>query len=290
VRPSRPFVCGVWVSQSPTFATNSGIVIDGEDAVLIDPGLTWEDLRRAKRFLRQRGARVRFIIMTHGHWDHLLGPVAFLGVEVIAHRSYLRILDKQRHNLIRQVASWRMGKAAGPVADFVPPRPTVTFANHVVLHVHNRELVLMHTPGHAPDHCAVFIPDVGLLWAGDMLSDREPPMAMDSVPRYIQTLRALHALPVRALVPGHGTPTRDPQEIHRRFRQDLRYLESLQRCVTRQVAQGTSRDETVRACRDVTFVQPNSYPNAHVWNVESAYVALGGMAAEGLIGWEKDWL
>ncbi len=286
----NPLWCGVWVHQSETFATNSGVVIDGSDALLIDPGLTPEDLGRIRSLLRQRRATVRFVILTHGHWDHLLGPAYFPDCEVIVQHSYLRMIGEHRRDLMRQVARWQVEGGFLSANEFEPPRPTVIFDRRAVLYLVSRKFVLIHAPGHAPDQCAVFLPEAGLLWAGDMLSDREPPMVMDSVSRYMRTLRHLRALPVRALVPGHGAPTGDPCVIRRRFDQDLAYLDSLWRCVTCQVARGRSCDETMMACRDVRFVQPDSYPNAHEWNIESAYVAAGGMTDGGLSGWEKDWL
>lgn len=283
-------VAGVWVGQSPTFATNSGVLIDGSRVVLIDPGLTLRDLSAVKSLLRRRESRARFVVLTHGHWDHLLGAASFPASDVIAQRSYVRVIRSHRQDLMRQVARWQDEASTASSEQFKPPRPTVTFDREMTLRLNDGAFVLIHAPGHAPDQCAVFVPHVGLLWAGDMLSDREPPMAMDGVPRYIETLKRLRELPVRALVPGHGTPTRDAATIRRRFEQDLAYLETLHRCVTCCVRRGVSLAETLTACGDVSFVQPDSYPNAHVWNIESAYVASGGIAAEVPIGWEKDWL
>jgi hydroxyacylglutathione hydrolase len=290
VRTPDAFVRDVWVFQSHTYATNSGIILDGSDAVLIDPGLTPEDLELLRRFLRHREARARFVILTHAHWDHLLGAAAFPGCDIVAQQRYLQGIQRHRQDLVRQVTRWQAEEGLVPDTGFLPPWPTVTFDRRVSLHLDNRELILIHAPGHSPDQCAVFVPDVGLLWAGDMLSDGEPPMAMDGIPHYIQTLRDLQGLPIQALVPGHGTPTDEPPTIRRRFRQDVAYLESLQQCVIRQVQRDASMEATLVACREVRFVQPDSYPYAHVWNIESAYAALREKAGKGPIGWEKDWL
>jgi glyoxylase-like metal-dependent hydrolase (beta-lactamase superfamily II) len=283
-------VAGVWVGQSPTFATNTGVLLDGSEAVLIDPGLTPQDLSAVKSLLRRLESRARFMVLTHGHWDHLVGAASFPASDVMAQRFYVRVIRRHRQDLMRQVARWRDETSTASGVQFKPPQPTVTFDREMTLRLTDRTFVLIHAPGHAPDQCAVFVPDVGLLWAGDMLSDREPPMAMDGIPRYIETLERLRELPVGTLVPGHGTPTRDAATIRRRFEHDLAYLETLHRCVTRCVGRGASLADTLTACGDVSFVQPDSYPNAHVWNIESAFVASGGIAAEGPNGWEKDWL
>jgi glyoxylase-like metal-dependent hydrolase (beta-lactamase superfamily II) len=280
----------VWVLQSQTYATNSGVIFDGTDAILIDPGLTPDDLEHLREFLRRRKVRVRFTVLTHGHWDHLLGADIFPRSDVIAQQAYLAERREHFHDVKRQVAHWRAEMDITAGADFAPPRPTVTFDRRMSLYLENRKLILIHAPGHSPDQCAIYIPDVGLLWAGDMLSDREPPMAMGGIPCYLRTLKHLRVLPLRVLVPGHGMPTRDRRTIHRRFEQDLAYLESLQRCVIGQVQQDASLQDVLSACRNVKFVQPDNYPNAHVWNIESAYAAFVGWDGDGPIGWEKDWL
>ena len=48
----RRLARGVWVRQSATFATNSGVVIDGPEAALIDPGLTPDDVCAVKCLFR----------------------------------------------------------------------------------------------------------------------------------------------------------------------------------------------------------------------------------------------
>ena len=147
---------------------------------------------------------------------------------------------------------------------------------------------MLHAPGHAPDHCAVYEPSAGLLWAGDMLSDLEVPMPMWRFSAYRATLRHLSELDVRILVPGHGTPTGDPDVISGRFSQDQAYLAAVQTCVSREVDRAASLAEVMGMCGGVPFAQPDDYPHARKWNIEQAYLEAGGEAA-GVVGWEKDW-
>ena len=278
-----------WVAQSEVFATNSGLFIVDDGATLIDPGITPPELEAIAAFVASRGATVRGLVLTHAHWDHLLGPQAFPGAMVIAHRGYSDVIRRRHHDLQRQVADWRRAGAWSTCRDFAPPLPDVTFDGQLTVHLGSPALSVLYAPGHAPDHCVVYDAAVGLLWAGDMLSDLEIPMVMDRFATYRETLRQLAALDVRVLIPGHGTPTDDAQDIRRRFSQDLDYLDAVWECVTQGMACGRSLDETVVYCRGIRPAQPDDYPNAHTWNVEQAYAEMGGASVEP-IGWEKEWM
>ncbi|PRZ02739.1 hypothetical protein BCE75_11710 [Isoptericola sp. CG 20/1183] len=86
--------------------------------------------------------------------------------------------------------------------------------------------------GHAPGHAALWLPDTGVLLAGDMLSDVEPPLPFDEitgrtdVASYRAGLDRLAPYVARAavLVPGHGTVTTEPL---RRLEKDLRLLAAM---------------------------------------------------------------
>jgi glyoxylase-like metal-dependent hydrolase (beta-lactamase superfamily II) len=92
--------------------------------------------------------------------------------------------------------------------------------------------------GHAPGHGAVFLPDSGVLIAGDMCSDIEMPFVVDSgepedvVDRlrdYRSGLSRLAAVAgVRQVVPGHGRAG-DAAEFRRRIEADFAYLDLLER-------------------------------------------------------------
>ena len=95
------------------------------------------------------------------------------------------------------------------------------------------EAQLIVHDGHAPGHGAVFLPDTGVLIAGDMCSDVEIPLldmvAADPLGDYRTGLERLAAVSgVRQMVPGHGH-VGDAAEFRRRLAADSAYLDALAR-------------------------------------------------------------
>src|SRR5438270_9548780 len=90
-----------WVTQSELFHTNSGIWIAAGDACLVDPGIYPEEIAGIVRFVADLGATVRMIILTHSHWDHILGPEHFPGVRVLAQAEYRAVVRDHSDVILR---------------------------------------------------------------------------------------------------------------------------------------------------------------------------------------------
>ena len=82
-------------------------------------------------------------------------------------------------------------------------------------------------------------------------------------------MEKLSALKITAIIPGHGSPTRDQAEAHKRVAEDLEYLHVLKAAVEKAVHKGASLEETVDLCRDIPIRVPEDNMQAHEWNVES---------------------
>ncbi len=289
LRALSPTCC---ISQSRVYATNSAIFHSGRESVLVDPGVTPMELNAIRAFISARRSVARALVLTHAHWDHIMGPAWFPGVPILAHRAYAAVLNAHAHHLQQLVTRWRHAEGLAPEPAYALPQPDCSFDEQVTVEFGDHELLIVAAPGHAPDHCALYEPESGLLFAGDMLSDLEIPMVMDSFAAYRQTMSRLAGLQVRVLVPGHGTPTADPVEISDRFAHDGAYLDAVSACASQAVARGATLTESVKACEHIRFTQPDEYPNAHRWNIEQAYLEAGGEVEgdAGLIGWEQDWL
>lgn len=279
----------LWVTQSALFATNSGIFVSGDRALLIDPGIPPQNVAAIARFVAERGATPQAIVITHGHWDHILGPEHFPGVPVVAQARYLDVLDAHGSDLKRQVETWASQNWIRRAQPFVPPSPTYAFDTELTLAVNDLRLRLIHAPGHAPDQCVIYHEASGTLWAADMLTDTEVPFVMHSLDAFAATLAFLATLDVRVLVPGHGTPATDAREIRTRIAEDRAYLAELRACVTAALAARKTMAETVTACANIPYPRPCDVAEAHRWNVEGAYVEFGGQA-EGVVGWDNEWL
>ena len=89
--------------------------------------------------------------------------------------------------------------------------------------------VLVHA-AHARSHGALFLPEAGVLLAGDMLSDVEIPLldlsADDPVGDYLAALTLLESVGAGTVVPGHGRVGHG-DELRRRIEADRRYLAAL---------------------------------------------------------------
>src|SRR5512132_3639931 len=79
---------GVLVRQSVAFQMNSIALLHPEHAVLVDPGVLPSELDDfAARVAQARPAKVT-LVLTHGHWDHVLGRPWWPQAEVVAHDRF----------------------------------------------------------------------------------------------------------------------------------------------------------------------------------------------------------
>lgn len=278
----------LWVAESTSFLTNVGLLIDEGQALLIDPGLLPAEIEAVRAHVVEQGASPQAILLTHSHWDHILGPERLPGVKTVAQAAFPEVVNGRRGARIRrQVEKWEADQAVGRAKPFVIPSPDETFADRRTLIVGNLALQLMHAPGHAADQLVAYEPGSGALWAADMLSDLEIPYVGHSLVAYERTLAMLSMLDVHVLVPGHGHVAMKPEEIRGRFTCDIAYLAELRARVERAVREGRTAEETVERCADMLLAYPEENERPHRMNTESAFLELGGEAGESRIGWDR---
>lgn len=181
--------------RTPTLApaTHTNVYLVGEhEVVVVDPASEYPDeqtrLSALCRELVAEGRVFREILLTHEHHDHIGGVEALrreLGVPVRAHRETIRLLEG-------------VLEVDGEIA----PDEVIALPGRLGL-----RLRAIFTPGHTPGHLCFFEETTGALLAGDMVAGIgsivvDPPDG--DMSDYMDSLRKLRALPVKALYPAHG--------------------------------------------------------------------------------------
>lgn len=187
------------------FAENSWLLIDGDRAVLIDPGFsTQPEFSAFRKTLQESGATLQAVLLTHAHLDHVLGlnqVLRFAQVPVHLNHSDLTFWKS-----IEQQAAMFGVSASG--FSFIPePLPEQSgFRIGPFL------FDVLYTPGHSPDHVSLSLPDHQVLIAGDLLFRESIGRTdlykgdFDLLERSIR--EKLYTLPDETLVcPGHGPTT-----------------------------------------------------------------------------------
>lgn len=216
---------GVLVATSSFALTTTTVVAGSEDGcLLIDPGVTVAELAGLAAELGTRGLAPVVAWSTHPHWDHVLWSRELGDAPRYAAPAAVLIAESERDGILDGVQASApghdlplVGQLTALAASAIPWRGPAT---EVIVH-----------DGHAPGHGAVFLPDAGVLVAGDMCSDVEIPLldtvATDPLGDYRTGLERLAALPrVRQVVPGHGH-VGDAEEFRRRLAADSAYLDTV---------------------------------------------------------------
>jgi glyoxylase-like metal-dependent hydrolase (beta-lactamase superfamily II) len=137
---------------------NCFIIADDKtkEAVVIDPGDDAEDILR---IVREKDLKVRYIVNTHGHFDHVGANKALkeaTGAAIVIHEADAAILASAP----RQSAAFGMNPVSSPAADRYVKHGDVISAGEVSLKV-------LHTPGHTPGGISLL--EEGMVFTGDAL-------------------------------------------------------------------------------------------------------------------------
>lgn len=230
MRRLNGIVPGIYVENCITYSTNTTVVVGADGGCLVvDPGVTVTDLRDLVADLAEAGLRPVAGFATHPHWDHVLWDRDLGDVPRYASAAAATAADRERASLIDGAADSAPGHDPELIARLTPLAP----GSSEVSWSGPPTMVVTHD-GHAPGHSALFLPGSGVLIAGDMCSDIEIPLldldSADPAGDYRAGLESLAALPVRLVVPGHGSVT-GADGFRERVDADRRYLDDLGRGV-----------------------------------------------------------
>jgi glyoxylase-like metal-dependent hydrolase (beta-lactamase superfamily II) len=199
----------------------------------IDAGLPhdWETLQRVVRDLGRTLDDLAAVVLTHAHIDHTgfaeqartdAGATLYLPEgdgELATHQ--LRAAKSERNPMLymrygaTRTLFWTMGRAGAFRSR--PLREFQTYRDGEVLESVPGKPVAVGTPGHTFGHTALFLPDRGVLFAGDALVTRNPytggigPQLVSraATADSAQALRSLDRIAetgANTLLPGHGEP------------------------------------------------------------------------------------
>lgn len=176
-----------WVRRYADWDLNIGVVAGTAGVLVID---TRENAAQATELLeevrRLASGPVRWVVNTHAHFDHTFGNSVFAaaGATIHAHESAAAQLDEE-----------------------VPVDQT--FASARVIDLGDRRVELLHLGnGHTDGDAVVVVPDVDVVFAGDLIEESAPPSYGDDCyplewPDTVDRLAGLLSATAR-VVPGHG--------------------------------------------------------------------------------------
>ncbi len=196
---------GVHVAQSYDFGDFTFIQTSA-GLVAIDTGTSPDRVLAAMADLGLKDqAPVSHLILTHAHFDHVGGAAAVRGpdTQVIASEGFPAEAERQRHYVPRDLT----GTGASPDSDVKPDR---LIGERTSLVVGDTEFVLIPVRGgETPDALMVYMPAIGLLFAGDvMMPYLGVPFTAEGSPEgLLETLRYIRELAPRQLIEGHTTLT-----------------------------------------------------------------------------------
>jgi len=189
---------------------NIGFVVGGSGVAVIDPGGSLRDGERLRQeILRVTRLPIRFVVMTHGHPDHIFGAGAFQRdrPQFVGHsRLPLTLATRGEYyrKRLEEVLGAGRGGAVAPRAGVVVP-PTRLIEHTGTLDLGGRTLELTAYPrAHSDCDLTVRDPRTSTLFAGDLLFVERVPSLDGSLRGWMTALNSLKTVKALRAVPGHG--------------------------------------------------------------------------------------
>lgn len=234
-------------------ASSIYVIQQGSDACIIDTGRFDPSYKALTDILEKNGLRVRYIILTHDHYDHVGNAhrvrEAF-GGQIIAHALDRPLLENPlslyEEDIMRR---WYGSSVHEAWADMGFSRPTIDkmragaklhfnepvavdryCSEEISLDLAGLELRLLHTPGHSPGSLSVHVPSSNSVYTGDLTFWINPcrPYPIGNALNCLKSLERVAALEPAYCGHGHYRGVESPAlwlreliDRHHRLRDDI---------------------------------------------------------------------
>jgi hydroxyacylglutathione hydrolase len=178
---------------------------DSGKCLIVDPGCTDpKQQQKLKKFLHDKTLIPEYILLTHGHFDHVSGVAwakSAFSCPVAMHRDDLFLLNNATQH------AGLFGFTVDP-----PPVPDRYIIDGEVVAFGNSEISIIHVPGHSPGSVCLYSANDNLLICGDVLFSgsigRTDLFGGDHALLIRGIREKLMVLPRETVVwPGHGPKT-----------------------------------------------------------------------------------
>jgi len=209
------------------FISNAAFVVTPEGVLVVDalgsPALA-EELIAAIRSITT--APIKWVVATHYHADHIYGLQAFkaIGAQVIAEK------DAQLY-LHSETAALRLQASREELFPWIDEKTQLIEADRwisgpITVKMGGLDFLIQPTgPAHTPEDLIVYVPQLKLLMAGDLVfRARVPFVGQADSGRWIGALDRLLGFDTQVIIPGHGPVSTTAREDLQMTRDYLAYL------------------------------------------------------------------
>jgi glyoxylase-like metal-dependent hydrolase (beta-lactamase superfamily II) len=190
-----------WVDDGAlSLGIASYALLSGDHALVYDTHVAPDRARAIRAELTARGARRFTVVLSHWHLDHVAGTEAFADCEVIANPRTAAHLATHKQQI--EAGTYDSPPAINPLI-----LPNRLFDGHLALDGFAERVELLTFNIHSDDATVLWLPDRGILLAGDTLEDTvtyvsEP----ENLAHHLADLARLAALHPTRVLPNHGAP------------------------------------------------------------------------------------
>lgn len=198
---------GLWVVEAhlPDFQVRGALVAGSERAVLFDSLSHPNDMEGVGELVPDLPLS---LVYSHGDWDHAWGTCGITRPldEVIAHERCGHRFSREIPETLTTMRLQEPGRYQS--IELIPP--TRVFKEELALDLGGITLELLAHPGHTPDSIVGFVPEWGILLAGDSVETPLPFLNSGSpLEEWASTLdQWAHRLdewnPTPTVIPSHG--------------------------------------------------------------------------------------
>lgn len=238
----------IYVAQStdPVFNSNSLVIVNDDDVILVDSHVTPAKARDLIKSIKAITPKpITALVNSHHHWDHAHGNQVFTDIPIIGHEfTYMKLatapLDEPTYvsGLNGNAATLKRVKSqiaetddpqererletylelftehSNDFDEIRPVPPTITLNERMTLYRGDREIQLIFLGrAHTGGDLAVYFPQEKVVFTGDMAFAGPSFLGDGYVDEWPQTLENLKALDFDVFVPGHGPPVTDLSRI-----------------------------------------------------------------------------